>query len=171
MPDGCQISLQGYYYCNSGPIYLFQASFVIFTKHGFTPHDFKILKLLVSSFQRKGHVTSSCLQKWRMTLKALSSRVQYKYRNQPRWMNRWLWSFFDHLILNSSHASTGDDSAIIALEWETARVKTARDHYSYCIISESGQSSYSSVSVLMKATADNWQPCQMAEFTSRNTGC
>lgn len=37
------------------------------------------------------------------------------------------------------------------------RVKTAAGHYNYCIISGSGQSSYSSISMLMKMTTGNWQ--------------
>lgn len=168
MPDCCQISFQSYYY--SGLICVFQASSVILLN----------MDLIIALLQNlemarlphsKGNVTSSCLQIWRITLKALSSRVQYKYRNQPCWMNGWLWSLFDHLVLNSTHASAGDDSAMIVLGWETARAKTARDHYSYCIISESGQSSYSSISALMKATTGNWQPYLTAEFTSRNAGC
>lgn len=109
-----------------------------------------------------------------MTLKALSSRVQYKYRNQSRWMAiGWLWSLFNHLILSSTHASAGDDSAMIVLGWETARVKTRQGgHYSYGIISGSGQSSYSSISVLMKTTTGNWQARLTAEFTlKKKAGC
>lgn len=67
---------------------------------------------------------SSWFQIWRMTLKASSSRVQYKYRNQSCWPDvGWLRSFLDHLILSSIHASAGDDDAVIVLGWQTASAK------------------------------------------------
>lgn len=85
---------------------------------------FKILKPLVFPIQK---ATTLCLWIWRMTLKALSSRVQYKYKNQSHWMDiGLLWSPFNHLILSSAHATAGADSAMIVLGRETARVKTRK---------------------------------------------
>lgn len=155
MPYCCQISRWSYYY--GGLIRVFQASSVILLG----------MDLIIAVRKQKYVFLLHDPQRWRLTLKALSSRVQYKYRNQPRWSSvRWLWSLFTHLILSSTHASAGDGCAMIVLGGETARVKTARGHYSYCIISRSGQSSNSSISVLMKTTTSNWQArLHVAEFT------